>query len=332
MTTATKEAAHELAAGFSVVRSGASVAPLAERRLLGVRGSDRTTFLQGMLSNEVAALSEGQGTAALLLTDQGRVVADLRVYALADEIWLDAPHDARGDVRASLERYIVADDVEIDDRAEAGLAVRGPSAATVVARAAAVDVGEWEECRQADVSVSGQPARLVRSSDLGVDGFHLWMEPGACEQVRAALVEAGAVAVSPGALEAQRVVAGISRLGAEFGRETLAPEIPSLEPAISLRKGCYLGQEVVERIAARGHVNWKIAVLRGNGMDVGDAVSVGGDEIGRITSAVQRPDDGAVWGLARVRAAHTDVGTSVIVGHRGEATPAEIVAPSPSDP
>lgn len=320
----------EIATEFEALRRGAAVSELHGRALLVVRGEDRKTFLQGMLSNEIASLEPGQGVAALLLTEQGRVVADLRVYVLADEVWLDAPAEARDDVRAALERFIVADDVEMEKGAVVGVAVRGPGAVAVAAAVAGDEIASLGVNEHGSASVGDAEARVVRLVDLGVDAVHFWIDESAGSDVRSALAAAGATVVAEAALDVQRIVAGVGRLGSEFGLETLAPEVPSLDDAISYKKGCYLGQEVVERIAARGKVNWKTAVLRAGGVvSVGDPVSGPEGEVGRVTSVARRPDDGTVWALARIRTTQSELGTALTVTHEGGTEDAEVVLPAP---
>jgi len=316
--------------GFEAVRSRAAISPLDDRAVLRAGGADRGSFLQGMLTNEIAGLEPGQGGYALLLTEQGRVVADLRVYVLEDEIWLEVPAAARDGVRAGLERFIVADDVELEDGAAIGLAVRGPDAARILSDVTGEDVSAWHEGMHRRVHVGGVQARAARISDLGVDAFHLWSDPSDVGDVSAALQDAGAERVEPEALEVQRVVAGVGRLGTEYGLDTLAPEVPSLERAISHEKGCYLGQEVVERIASRGKVNWKIATLWVEApVSAGDPVKTAEGEVGHVTSVVRRPDDGTTWALARIRAVQSEPGTVLTVVGDGQEYGAEVVPPSP---
>lgn len=321
----------EIAAEFEALRHGAAVSELDDRALLVVRGEDRKTFLQGMLSNEIASLESGQGIAALLLTEQGRVVADLRVYVLADAVWLDAPAAARDDVQAALERFIVADDVEMEHGASVGVAIRGPRAVAVAAAVAGDEIASLGRNEHRTAVVGDADVRAVRLTELGVETVHFWIDGPAGADLQNAFASAGATAVTEDALDAQRVVAGVGRLGSEFGLETLAPEVPSLDDAISYKKGCYLGQEVVERIAARGKVNWKIAVLRAGGaVSVGDPVSGADGEVGHVTSVARRPDDDTVWALARVRTTHSEPGTALTIAHEGGIENAEVVPPAPA--
>lgn len=315
----------ETRSAFDALQSGASIADLDDRALLVATGEDRVSFLQGMLSNEVASVEPGAGNRALLLTEQGRVVADLRVYALDDAIWLDAPASARDDVRAALERFIVADDVEIESSPAVGLAVRGPGAVAAVSKALGVDLDSLPVGAHRAVD----DGRVARVDDLGVGGVHLWTDAAARQRLREVLAAAGGVAATADALEAQRVVARVGRLGAEFGLDTLAPEVPSLEDAISYRKGCYLGQEVVERVAARGKVNWKVVGLRVSApVAPGAEVRVEAGGVGTVTSVAERPDDRSTWALARVRATHAAPGTELEIAGDGGACTAEVVGPA----
>src|ERR1700693_2456403 len=97
---------------WAAVRQRCGLLDAGFRALLRLTGSDRVTFLQGMLSNDVALLKDGEGTYAALLTQQGKLVSDLRAYVLADEVWLDVAATRAAAVRESLERFIIADDVE----------------------------------------------------------------------------------------------------------------------------------------------------------------------------------------------------------------------------
>jgi folate-binding protein YgfZ len=300
----------DLAAGLRALRTGAGVTPLESRTILAVRGEDRTSFLQGMLANDVASLAPGRGAYALLLTEQGRVVGDLRVLAGADELLLDVARDRAEVVRAALERFVVADDVEIEARAERAVALRGPRASEVASAAFGAALGELPECGHAALP-AGAAGRVVRLRDVGVDGFLFWMAtPQAAASLIGALLAAGAESVSPEAVEVLRIAEGWAREGADFDEKTLAPEVPSLGRSISFRKGCYLGQEVVERVAARGHVNWLVLRLEGAGASApasGAPVRNAGAEVGRVTSAAV--DGERVVALARIRREVSAVGT-----------------------
>ncbi len=321
-----------LARDLEALRSGAALATLEERSILAVRGEDRASFLQGMLTAEVRKLEAGQGTQALLLSEQGKIVADLRVLVLGEEIWLDVLRIDRTAVRQALERFLVADDVELEERPEYAVALLGPGAARCLARLApahaALLVG-LAACSHQSIEIEGDPLRAAHLCDLGVEGFLLWTSGDeAATRLAARVREAGALEVGAAALEAARIAGGWARAGVDFDAQTLAPEVPSLARAISYRKGCYLGQEVVERIAARGHVNWTVAALRATGAIAplpGAAVWQEGRDVGRLTSVTRLPD--AVAMLARLRSSAAAPGTVLRVGGAGEAIEARVVDP-----
>ena len=313
MAAVDKSDAAALARELAALRTGAALSPLSERMVLAARGGDRTTFLQGMLSNDVAKLAPGQGTHALLLTEQGRVVADLCVLVLDDAIWLDLPASSRERARTSLERFIVADDVELEELTLSGMALRGPGADAVLASVLGTDVGALPEGAHVEVPYGGARVRVARLAEFGARGFHVWCAAEACEDALAvALLEAGAVSVGPDASEIFRIANGWAREGVDYDAQTLAAEVPSLARAVSYNKGCYLGQEVMERIAARGHVNWLLVRLtgeKGGTLVPGAVVRDGEAEVGRVTSSAILPDSGCPVALARVRATAAAAGT-----------------------
>src|SRR5262249_37930283 len=152
------------------------------------------------------------------------------------------------------------------ERSDVAIALRGPRASEVAQTAFGRDVAELPECAHTGAVVAGHTVRVARVRDAGVDGFVVWAESrGAAGAVADALVAAGSEAAPVEAVDVLRVAGGWAREGVDFDEKTLAPEVPSLARAISYRKGCYLGQEVVERVAARGHVNWLVLRLEGEG-------------------------------------------------------------------
>lgn len=326
-----------LRADLAALREGAALSLLADRAILAARGTDRTSFLQGMLSNDVARLEAGQGTYALLLTEQGRPVGEMVVLALADAIWLETTAEARARVREALERYIVADDVELEELAAHGLALRGPRAAEVLGGLVpgqAPALAALGECAHLEVEHGGASHRVARLREVGLDAFHVWSADARARDALAAALEAGgARRVGDEALEVQRIQAGWARGDVDYGLQTLAAEVPSLARGVSYRKGCYLGQEVMERVAARGHVNWlfvRLTTEQPSSFSVGAKVKDGGDEVGRVTSVAQPPEGGTV-ALARVRAAVAEAGRRLAVEGAGGDVPV-VLATIPVEP
>jgi folate-binding protein YgfZ len=279
-------------------REGCAVFDGGLRTLTAATGEDRATFLQGMLSNDVKALAAGKGVDALVLTQQGRLVTQVRVYAEAGRIVLDSFAWHGSLLRESLERYLVADDVELtplsDERPLLGL--EGPFAAALLTEVLGDAHLPSEPLAHVPSAHRGKPLRIVRVSEVNGDGFLLCGEPSMAASLFDACREAGAIPMGLRALGLLRVERGVPWPGVDTDESVLAMELP-LEHAISFSKGCYLGQEVVERVSARGHVNRKLTGLFIEGERVPAArAAVRGEEgeAGYVTSAVRSPSFGVV--------------------------------------
>jgi aminomethyltransferase len=271
------------------------------RGLLRTTGEDRITFLHGMVSNDLKALCDGAGVHAILLTVQGRLVSDLYLFALADQIWVDVPRTRLAAVQAALERYVVADDVEFqeDDNAVPLVSVEGPLAPRTLVAVVGENVGELQALEHLEVNFDGVPLRIARISRTGEDGFTLFGARQVAGRLWQHLCAAGAEPVGTEALELLRIEAGLPWYGIDMDESCLVAEV-GFEDAISYSKGCYLGQEVVERLAARGQVRRKFVGFVCEGDVVppsGTLLLRDGSEAGRITSAVRSPGRGCVVAL-----------------------------------
>jgi len=270
-----------------------------------------------MLSNDVKKLTAGTGCPALLLTEQGKTVADLMVLASEDALALDGIASSLVAAQAALERFLVADDVEIvpAGAAERTFALLGPGAADVMARlGVAVPASPYDHVR---TEVGGSALHVVRVPVPGVGGFLCRVSANAATAWwETCLDVGGVVAAGYDAFDVLRIESGLPWHGRDVTAETLALEAP-YEAAISFRKGCYLGQEVMERVTARGHVNRKLVGLEVAG-DVapvaGARVRAGDREVGWVTSAVWSWRFGRVLALAYVRREHLEPGTALVVG------------------
>jgi folate-binding protein YgfZ len=297
--------------GVEAVRAGAGLFELASRGLVEVRGGDRVRWLNGMVTNDVAAAAErgrGAGCHALLLTREGRVVAEFHVLVRDDALWLETDAAAVAGALARLEKYVIADDVALADRSggQARFAVEGPAAERVLAElrgaAPAPPRDGW-----LDLEVGVAPVVVAAFSLAGGPGFQLIAERGREAEVRGRLLAAGSrhglVASDEAVLECLRIEAGVPRLGRELD-ESVLPDEARLDRAVSTTKGCYTGQEVVARMRSRGRVSHLLVGLRCPGQEppapravVEDA---GGRRVGEVTSSVLSPRFGAI-ALAYVR-------------------------------
>ncbi len=316
---------------YAALRDDAALVDLAFRDRVRITGSDRVEFLQGMLSNDVKRLAVGEGCHALLLTEQGKVVADCLVLALADAILLDARALAITQAIEALARYIVADDVElVREDATHAIGIFGPRAADALARCGVVGAPD-RPYSHVTVEREGGALRVARVPEPATGGFVCVVPEAQVDAWWRAARARGVVAAGFDAFEALRIESGVPEYGVDVGLETIALEAP-LDDAISFRKGCYLGQEVVERVSARGHVNRKLVPLTIDAQappSAGDVIVAGDKEIGRVTSAAWS------WRLAKpvalgyVRREHVAPGTHVEVRSAAGAL-AAIVEPTPT--
>jgi folate-binding protein YgfZ len=277
-------------AEYQCVRTAAGLCDLPHRALLQFTGSDRVSFLQGMLSNDVRLLKMFDGQQATILTQQGKVIADVRVLCAMNSIYLDFWEPLKEKLLAHLHRYLVADDVEINDPNDDWkmLSLQGPSTRNMLSEVFANAELPTEPNQHGMVQFDSAPICVVRADHTGQNGFDLIVQNAQLLGLAHKLTQLGAAWVGERAQNILRIEAGIPRYGVDFNEETLLLEV-GLENSYSYTKGCYLGQEVVERIRSRGHVNRKLCglLLDGNTpVNAGDAILAGDHEVGKITSSV----------------------------------------------
>lgn len=282
---------------YDAVRSGAGLIDFSQRGLLQFTGSDRLPFLQGMLSNDLKLLKPFEGQYATLLTQQGKVIADVRVLCSLNSFYLDFWETLKDKILAHLNRYLVADEVEIADRSQeySTLSIQGPRSAALLGGL----VGSMElpgpSLQHAMVTVDGAAICIVGASHTGELGYDLIIPVRDFAMIARRLTDLGAqFSASWVGAQAQnilRIEAGIARYGVDFNEDNLLLEV-GLDYAVSFNKGCYLGQEVVERIRSRGHVNKKLCGLFIDGptpASAADRLQKDGKEAGVVTSSVFSP-------------------------------------------
>ena len=297
---------------------------MVDRGLLEVRGEDRVRWLDGMISQDIAALEGSDapsGCYALLLTNKGAIVADLHVGRIDDVYYLESLRSEIPKIRETLDRYIIADDVVLTDLSEErpAIGIEGPDAAELLSKISSPEVEDLERECWMKTSIAGCEVLVGAFGFSGEAAFQIRANAADRAAVEAAIGEAGnsgdAKGLVRGSLEAldiMRVEAGIAMLGAELDEDVLPPEA-RLEPAISTTKGCYVGQEIVARLRARGQVNHLLVGFR---VDAGELpavdapLSADGRVTGELTSVVSSPTAGMI-ALGYVRREHAEVGTEV---------------------
>lgn len=310
------------------VRQAAGLFDFSFRAKFAVSGADRARFLHGMVSNDVKKLTPGAGTYAALLNAQGHILADLRIYCAEDRFLIDTDADLRDKAMQLLRRYIIADKVALEPLALHALAFQGPRARPLLEKTLHVDLPVMEEFQHFATNYAGFPVRVVRASSTGEEGYEVWTPEKAMMAVwGAACGQAPTYEMLPcgsEALESLRIEAGIPRYGPELADDTLLLEAGLLN-AVSFTKGCYIGQEIVERSRSRGHVNWNLVgvVMEAPAPPApGTKLISEGKEAGEVTSSCVSPSLGKAIALAYVRREFAEAGTKLVLA---SGVPAEVV-------
>jgi folate-binding protein YgfZ len=313
----------------SIIRTAAAIGAVAPRRQIAVAGKDHATYLHGLLTNDIQGLSPGTGCYAAWLTPQGRMLTDMHVLESGSMILLDLPAETVDATLARLDQFVFTEDVRLESLAEtlSAVWVHGPRAAAAIEDALHLSsrpLSAWQQYQHATFEFGGELApsnvegtvSIARIDQLGVPGYCIYVARAREAALLAALNAAGAVVVLPDAIEAARIEAGYPVFGLDMTDDTIPLEAGIEDRAISMTKGCYVGQEVIVRVLHRGHgrVARKLVGLRIDGTLPlrGARLSAGDREIGSITSAARSPRLGAI-ALGYVHRDFVDAGTQVSV-------------------
>lgn len=351
---ATPEELERWAADADRVRNGVGLFRLRDRGLVQISGTDRVRWLDGMMTNDVTQLIPGperSGCYALLLTHQGRIVSDATVSVREDAFWLEMSAQAVPGVIERFDKHIIADDVKIEDLGTATewLGVEGPNSTELIAALAEREI-DIERDSWTEVRVGASQVTVGKWGTSAEVGYRLLVPTGQGESVASALRAVGAsrglVEAGPETLEILRIEAGTPRYGAELD-ETVLPAEARLERAISQTKGCYIGQEVVARMASRGRTSHLLVGLRCeigvevgarltrpiglDGTDFGKDSGQGEKKIGEVTSVCLSASAGPI-ALAFVRTAHATTGITVQVGARPAGAVTAVISELPFEP
>jgi folate-binding protein YgfZ len=304
--------------GYEALTHGAAVLDLSARGRIRVTGEDRARLLHAMTTNHIQQMKPGDGLYAFFLNPQGRILADAFVLCFEDHFLLDTEPETRESLSAHLDKYIIADDVTLEDVTDEtfSLGLEGPKAADTAGKAGvAAPHHRFSHVRWGEYSVAAIPA-------AGAHGVRIY---GPIEQKEDAVVmleSAGAIAASAEDAELVRLEHFVPRYGCDITDHNLPQETQQLH-ALHFQKGCYIGQEIVERIRSRGHVN---KLLMGFRMESPSAPERGAKLLlesqpaGEVTSAASL--EGEVFGLAYVRTPGAKSGAMAeIDGNRVELFP-----------
>ena len=298
---------------YASLRQRAGVFDLGWRSKLSITGPDRVRWMNGMVTNNIVELPLHRGLYCFLLNVQGHILGDMYVYNRSEDLLVDTDAWQSSGLQKTLEKFIIMDDVEItplDDQLTA-IGVQGPQAENVLKKCALSSDG-MDPLSARETALNGKKITLVRG-EIG-NRFELWLSPGDAPAIWQALIAARAEAVGADALELERIARGEPRYGQDI-RERELPQETGQERALHYRKGCYIGQEIVERIRSRGAVHRQFSgfVFEGSLPKPGAKIEAAGKEVGEITSTAALPSSngGRKVGLGYIRQEAADGGAGL---------------------
>jgi aminomethyltransferase len=282
---------------YRALHENAAWIDLPGRGKIRVTGEDRSRLMHAMCTNHIQDLQPGSGCYAFFLTAQGRIMADAHVFCMPDHLLLDTEPDSRAPLMEHLDKFIIADDVALHDftEATATISLEGPLAQDVLECLGAVPAHlpgtlvEWGHSQIAHKTYTGGP------------GYCLFIP---AEMKSDIIEQLGVPQADAGAAEIVRLEYGRPRFGVDFANTNIPHETGLLD-AVHFSKGCYIGQEIVERVRSRGHVNRVLTHLEIDASTPpakGAKVLADAKEAGEITSAAFSPAKGKVYGFAILRA------------------------------
>jgi folate-binding protein YgfZ len=325
----------DAAAEYRAARESVALIDKNYRTYLSFTGPDRVRYLNAILTNNIKDLAPGQGNVSLLLNPQGHILAEIETYAFADKLFCVSYAMIRERLIDWLDKYIIMDDVTMTDETKryGTLALEGPKAAEVVKSLSSIDLEQLSELASVDAEIlrfaqddipgkSGTkdviPCRIVKRSPGSVAGAEFVVERGRLQELWQILADAarrvGGGPMGFSALSALRLAQGVPWFGYDFGEKQIPHEAALQDSHISYTKGCYTGQEIVERVRSRGQVNRRRVELLFNGdalPEAGSSLTMDDKEMGYVTRAAKIPVPPCVIGMGYVRKEANALGSQV---------------------
>jgi folate-binding protein YgfZ len=305
-------------AEYRTLLADCGVYDLGWRAKIVLTGGDRIRWANGMVTNNVRDLPEGKGNYNFMLNAQGRIQADLYIYNMGDHLMVDTEWWQKAKILELFDKFIIMDDVEVADIGErlTAVAVQGPKALEVLRKEGLTIADEVEPFKVAQMTWNGIGISVTRMESKIAETYEIWLAAENAPKLWDALIAAGAAPVGMDAIEMFRVAAGVPRYGVDITDKYIPQETEQFH-ALHFSKGCYLGQEIVERVRSRGAVHrhftgFKVA---GPAPQNGVEAQVDGKKVGEITSALRVPVNGdeKTLALGYIRKESGEPGTKVQV-------------------
>ena len=283
------------------------------RTKIAVTGKDRVRWLNGMITNNIRDLAVNRGNYSFALNHQGRIIADLYTYNFGDHFMIDTYRSQSEVILKTVGRYIIMDDVKLADSGQtlAALGVCGPKAKDALA--ALINIAELEPLQVTQEKLGALEITVVRGPEQKPGWYEIWTHPDNLLSVWEILTRTGAQPVGANALEFWRVLHGVPQYGQDI-RERDLPQETEQAQALNFTKGCYIGQEIVERIRSRGQVHRKLSGFEfPDGLIAPGKYDADGRTLAEITTALEIPLPGGTknFGLGYVRRESVTPGSQI---------------------
>lgn len=284
---------------YEAATNAAALFDRSDRGLVLLSGAERSAWLHNLVTNDVNKLAPAAGLYAFALDNRGRIQFDCNILALPDELWIDIDHEHAALAMEHLERFHISEDVALRDASAefARLACYGPESARVAESLGAPDPAEWTQLTQRALD----SARVFRRDIGPLLGFEIILPVDEARPWWDRLIECGALPAGHRTLDALRIEAGIPWFSQDLNNSVLPGETGQTERAVSFQKGCYLGQEIVERMRAYASLARRLVRIRcDDGAELTTPCDLirDGKSVGRITSLVAHPVKSNWIGLA----------------------------------
>lgn len=280
----------DVRAEFDALINGCGVYDLGWRAKIELTGEDRVRWLNGMTTNNVRDLAGGRGVYGFVLNPQGRIQGDLYAYNRGHSLLLDTDRQQLEDLLKIFDHYIIMDDVAVADASDSvtAIGIAGPNSSKLLREAGFAP--DLQPLQFAESTWRETNVTVVRGDNPAVENFELWLPPTSATSLWEELVGKGARPAGTAALELLRIASGVPRYGIDI-RDRDLPQETEQDRALNFSKGCYIGQEIVERIRSRGNVHRKFTGfdVRGPLPAGGTKIQIDGKDIGEITSVASLP-------------------------------------------
>ncbi len=274
---------------LEALQSGCGIFDLSWRAQITAAGKDRVRWLHNMVTNNVRDLALDRGNYSFVLNAQGRILGDLFIFNRGEYLLLETDRRQVETLLTTLKRFIIMDKVELSDGGEvrAALGLCGSKSAGTLA-ACGLDVKGMDPLEVRDASLDGVAVTVIRGPEQKPDWYELWLDSAHAQSIWDRLTAAGAQPAGAEALELWRVLRGIPQYGQDI-RDRDLPQETEQTQALHFNKGCYIGQEIVERIRSRGQVHRKFTGFEFDQMPEPGKYDVEGRTLAEITSLVRVP-------------------------------------------